>query len=980
MATQIIYDVKINTGQGAQGLASLNDTVNALNSNLANLKQRQADMTTALSKMRTGTLEYDALFKEIKKVDAEIKKTSQDQVAAYSDLNKALKAPLKTMRDLETAQSLINEELKGVEIGSQEYKDLAAQLRIVNTELKNQELAMEVLDNEQLGASVKGLAGGLTDIAGGLTLIGLQGESVEKIAQTFAQIEGLSKIVGGAFDVWNEGLKLVKAGQTAAAAATATLTASQTANAAATGVATAATQTQANATKAAGIQQRILNAIMNANPVFLLITGVAALVGAFVALNAIVGKTDAAQEAYNATQEDYKKGAQDAIKETTDVKVAFDLARKGVISKEEALKTYNDTLGDAFGKTNDLNEAEKIFNDKTAAYIKAAGLRAQANALLQISAEKYAEGVTAGFEDQTSFSAKFYAVIDLTLGNTEEAFKKLAKSQVEGSKEVQKEKKKESDAITKIAEDLLLQANQIENANGIISDSEQALLDELEAKRKEAERAAEAARQKRIDNSKSLAAELKKLQESEEIDLAGSEDRKNEILKNREQVRLTQIYLLSEKTVEDKKNLDAALLKLDEKYLRDKQAKVDKANEDAKNAAIKAAQDNQNAEYGELEEGAERVRRLFQSEQQNEIDDINDYYFRLIQLKKKNGEDTTATELAQNIEIAKVRDKYRKEEEDKDKETKEKQKQANEEALASYKDTLLQVSDIVSAAFAQDFDAINEGFNNLNTLLLDPEDGLIKKLTEGTLGAVSAIGDAVMLATDILSQFSQKKLEDQLASSQELYDQQNEQVTEALANREISQSEYDAKVKILEQQKRERDRKADQDAFARSKKLALVQATIATAQAVLQAFQSGAAYPFIGPATGAIFAGIAGALGAVQIATIASQQYRAARGGIVPGSASPDFDSVPALLAPGETVINSRSSAMYPELLSEINRSGGGVPLTPTAGKSNSGGMNEAQVTTYNNNQIVEAVVSEQTITATQTTVDRQKRRQRFLR
>ena len=1000
MATQIIYDVKINTGQGAQGLASLNDTVQSLNSNLASLKQRQAEMTTALSKMRTGTAEYDALFKEIKKVEGEIKKTSAAQTKAYSDLNKALKAPLKTMRDLETAQELINEELKGVEIGSQEYKDLAAQLRIVNTELKNQELAMEVLDNEQLGSSIKGLAGGLTDVAGGLALIGIQGEGVEKIAQTFAQIEGLSKVIGGTFDVWNEGLKVVKAAQDKARLATNAVVAAQTAQTVATTGTTLAQEAQAVATNAttaatgkATIAQRIYNAVANANPIFLLVTALTAVTGGFIALSYAMEDNNSEFK----QQAELRKALNEELVETrkgyADERAA--LAANLAIAKDEtqskknretAIKNINalspEYLGNITLETINTNGAITAIDNYIASLDKKA--KAQAlNNLLTKEYEKLVELETksgqelVGFWDSAGNSIKAQ-MEELSKGNfgsllaaDQETLMNATERNVKRGKVLKdQEIKNQEGKIEKLLELIKVETKE-GDINNELSEAALANIDKVNA-------ALDAAREKRIENSKTLAAELKKLQDQEEIDLAGSEDAKNQILLDREKKRLEDIYDASQKTIQDKKNLDDALLKLDADYLRDKQAKIDKANADALAAATKAAQDIQNAEYQELEDGYERVRRLNQTETQNKIDDINDYYFRLIEIAKKNGEETIELEKANAKEVQQIKDDAAKAAEEANKESLDKQKEANLAAMESYKNTLTGISDIISSSLTQDLEGINAAFVTLNVTLFDEEDGLFAKLKDGSLSATEAISEGIMLVTEMLAQFSQKKLEEQLNASQMMYDEQSNQYAEQLANREITQKEYDAKVKILEQEKRERDRKADQEAFKRAKRLAIINAIIGTAQAVISAFSSGAAIPIAGIAAGPAFAAVAAALGAAQIGIIASQQYKAARGGIVPGTAAPDFDSVPALLAPGETVINSRSSAMYPELLSEINRAGGGVPLTPTSGKSQTGGMSNAQETNYGSTQIVEAVVSEQSITATQTNVNRQKRRQRF--
>lgn len=121
------------------------------------------------------------------------------------------------------------------------------------------------------------------------------------------------------------------------------------------------------------------------------IAGVAALV---LSISGIFSKEDSARvKAYNDTLKDYQNAAADARQKTIEVRVAFDQAREGVISKKDALKLYNDTLGDSLGKTNDINKAEKILAEKAEVYIKITGLKAQANALFAKSAQQTAEAL-----------------------------------------------------------------------------------------------------------------------------------------------------------------------------------------------------------------------------------------------------------------------------------------------------------------------------------------------------------------------------------------------------------------------------------------------------------------------------------------------------------------------------------------------------------------------------------------------------------
>ena len=132
----------------------------------------------------------------------------------------------------------------------------------------------------------------------------------------------------------------------------------------------------------------------------------------------------------------------------------------------------------------------------------------------------------------------------------------------------------------------------------------------------------------------------------------------------------------------------------------------------------------------------------------------------------------------------------------------------------------------------------------------------------------------------------------------------------------------------------------------------------------------------VAPPAGYVMAAISAALGAVQIGIIASQQFKAAKGGVVPGSPS-GMDSVNALLSPGETIINSQSSSMFPELLSMVNQAGGGHSLTPQT----PGVMKTSKVSVFQDNTSqpsVRAYVVESEITDKQKRVNRIERAVEF--
>ena len=184
-------------------------------------------------------------------------------------------------------------------------------------------------------------------------------------------------------------------------------------------------------------------------------------------------------------------------------------------------------------------------------------------------------------------------------------------------------------------------------------------------------------------------------------------------------------------------------------------------------------------------------------------------------------------------------------------------------------------------------------------------------------------------------------------------------------SKEISEEEFNAKKIQQENKLNEEIKKLKREQFKREKAFNLTNAIMAGAMSVLQALASSP------PPVNFILAGLSAVATGLQIATISQQQFTAARGGIVPGNGLPgDVDSVPSMLAPGEAVINSRSTAMFGNTLSMINQMGGGVPLTPSEVMSQ-GSSGSGTIFNENQPQSIRAYVVETEITDTQRRVGR---------
>ena len=189
----------------------------------------------------------------------------------------------------------------------------------------------------------------------------------------------------------------------------------------------------------------------------------------------------------------------------------------------------------------------------------------------------------------------------------------------------------------------------------------------------------------------------------------------------------------------------------------------------------------------------------------------------------------------------------------------------------------------------QSLDNISSGAEQLIATLTDETLTSQQKLLAGIGFASSAIGE--------LNAIFQQNAEERVA---EIDKQEQERIASLQRQKEaglITEQQLATGVAQIEAEAQKKRRQEQKKAFQAEKAIRITQAVLQTAQATLAAFSSGVATPFIGPATGAIFAGIAAAFGAAQIAIIASQKFPDEGGG---GTATtPSVPGVPTQAAQG---------------------------------------------------------------------------------
>ena len=529
---------------------SLKATVNEINQINDKVVQGAQDSAAKVKKEYTGIANsFAAAFSS-----GEAKKALDNQAKAIDNVGKSGKSLTGQLRGLK--QELAQLEIAGQD-GTEAFNKLlisAAKLedQIGDTRARVKILASDTFKFDAAVGATQALASGFELAQGAAALFGEENEDLQK---------ALVKITA-ATAVANSVQQISSLIKEESAIKTAVLTGAQKAYNVVVGEST-------------GLMKGFKIALA-ATGVGLLVVGLVALIENFDKIKDAINGTSDTTRALAATLDDTKTALGSATEETNKVGTAFELAKKGVISKEEALLTYNETLGGTFGKTNDLNVAEANYIKKKDAYIAATVARAQAQALFAQSAVLSAEAATASQEDVRGVGDKILAfttrataqyINNATLGfidlsdaaknyNNENA--KLAQEQVKTNKEAQ------AQVILDLGKSKLEEATVIENSAGILSEAEQKIEEQRAEKRKAAaEKAKEAAKKAAEDQAKAreqLAAKELQLFESQ---LSAEDkirsDSNNEVIELEKQFAAAKFKAGSDEELEATKKLTDAI-------------------------------------------------------------------------------------------------------------------------------------------------------------------------------------------------------------------------------------------------------------------------------------------------------------------------------------------------------------------------------------------------------------------------------------
>jgi hypothetical protein len=251
--------------------------------------------------------------------------------------------------------------------------------------------------------------------------------------------------------------------------------------------------------------------------------------------------------------------------------------------------------------------------------------------------------------------------------------------------------------------------------------------------------------------------------------------------------------------------------------------------------------------------------------------------------------------------------------------------------LIKYKDNVEQKA-LIEAQFEKDSIEHKKATFNQSNEIKEQE---VEKTKEQKKSEILAIVSATQQLTDSLFQIQQNQIQAELNKDQDKYNEKQKLLQQQLDAGIISQTEFNAQKSKLDSDYAKQESKLKEEQFKKNKQAQLISAIIATATGVAQSLPN------------LVLAGIAGALGAVQVATIVAQPTpKFEKGGMFggkphsAGGTKGYFDDGTQIEVEKDEaffILNKRSSAMINQL-SNLNELGGGVSFF-----KNGGGVKFAQ-------------------------------------
>jgi len=942
-----------------------------------------------------------------------IKVDSKQADNSVNQLNQDLQGTVKQTTTLKAQLRAMQNELNTLDEGSARFRELTIAAGKLKDQIKDtQDVIASTAGTglENLGTALNGVASigiaGFQAVTAAQALFGTESEEIQKQLLKIQAIAGLAdavKVVGGLGDTMTQ----IKASATAAAQSM--------------GILTTATVAETAATEGAEVAQEGLNTAMKLNPVGAIIAGLIALTTAVIAFSGSSKELTKEEKKRRQEIEAINKAQKEAIKTIGEesgkfVGLIYQLkeSNKGSKERKDLIKEINKEYGTTLKNIDDETEFQRLLNKEVEDYIayQTVKLRIQKNeeAFNLVLTRKL--DLETKIQQAQSDAERVAKKLNITVGEYYRNNSEVVKSLEQWNKQL-------SGAEFKL--------NQYTKRINVLKDSEYELTDgnkkygEQQDKTTKTQteniKTVEFQNSAYLDYLKTLESVDKELQKvatsyGKSIQIIGGPSLvgrafgfslSKEESEKQERALISfmdgQYTYVSEKLMQVQQEVDDLYKSLQESETRALQEELDNLTKQLTAKIItqqefsdgvakieeehyKRVASNETEYYTLLKLKSEeakneeiRLNKILYDETKKirEQSQIDTYEFQKAQALKEI-DDSEMNEIKKEEAKRKIRLEYAKKEEklllgslsiQKEIRTKQYEKEyveGSQNLVEQEKRREQYNADILK--MEQDTQTQISALYDDTTISL--KDSLVEKANQ-YLQYFDMISGAFSNFTSAFQAMENAATQNRLNQIKTIYDAEVDANEKALANKSITDDEYNARKTRMENAQTQKEKQLALKTFQTNKRFNIAQATMDGATAVLSAFANTPG----GIVIKSVAAGLAGIFAAMQVMAIESTEFYAAKGGIVPQNGMPsNIDSVNAKLAPGETVINSNSSQMFPELLNLINMAGGGNNLLPNQALPDM----KPKVMAYKENQkemSVRAYVVEQDITSSQQRVKR---------
>lgn len=923
-------------------------------------------------------IEYQAKIEELRKTESKYKQEVkegnrehqqdlikvQNQIKAYqSEIGKQNRMVQNTMRSeselykdtldgLRAKLSVQKDELRYMEQGSAEYQKQLELIKQTNDEVKAQEEAYGVFVRNvgNYSSALSGLAGTVRNFSkASMLAFAVMGEAGEESEEAQKRMSNLQKAMMALILVQNISTKATKSDTIAQIANNiAKSVGVNTAQRVAKAEAAAAAMKKADtiATKGVTAATWLWNAALSANPIFLIITAIAAVIAGIALLGRALGRNASEQKRLNEEIQKYQELQKE--NEVLDAENALkSLRRREAITKKyaEEIETMrkNGATAEQIAKRKEAMEEElrvesekrledEIRNTKRSIALKAEELRMQ-NLLLSKMKEgskKYKEQKEKVAELASALNSLNQELTNKEIeqsNNRIEQAEKETKARSAAGKTAYDKQKEHLDNLQKVeSAHLAIKKKYLydytksaeENAKRETEWNKQVSLAELELNQKQKKERLDLDRKFLILTEEQYKAELEVLRSEYQAFIQEMQD----MTKREQATLLDNAIKLAGGEIAEKQ-----LSMIEKKYYDAEQAikKDTQLSEEEKSYYILKLKER---EAEEIKGIAEKTEKEIRDKAMSALDE---YYKNDYRLYSNNSIAKTQAEIEQiekRIEALKEAGLSSYEEE-----SKLQQKRIALIGLQSQRELLLRTNSIkeqfdLRRKALEDEQALYE-VGSLEWVEIEREktELLREELNARAEAMAEWTDNALSLASqfaDMMNAFSQRELEKVQADNEAKAASLDKQLKAGL----ISQKQYDKQKEKLDKELAEKELKIKRKKAIQEKALNIAQTVMNTAVGLVKTFAN-LGYPLAIP-----FMALGAAMGAMQLATIVAEPLPKAREGMIIG-ASHESGGVIIEAEGGERIVAKEPSRAFPELLSLISYVGKnmGVPDTGYASR-----------------------------------------------